>query len=135
MEKRERVLLIVLCLAAVGAGVYYGYNYFWGNYVEWGKEIEQNVQRIEEAQRKAAQIEQLVEEVKVTTRELKEARRQLPQEGEFYTLLSNLESQARDAGIPDARVWSARCRSRLNSKKSGSSRRSICSGGSKTWNG
>jgi len=104
VERRERILLIILSVAAVGAGFYYGYTFFWGNYVAWGEQIEQNVQRIQEAQRKAAQIEQLVEEVKVTTRELKEARRQLPREGEFYTLLAELESQARKSGIPDDKI-------------------------------
>lgn len=104
MEKRERLLLILLSIAVVGAGFYYGYTFFWGNYVAWGEQIEQNVQRIQEAQRKAAQIEQLVEEVKVTTRELKEARRQLPREGEFYSLLAKLESQARNSGIPDDKI-------------------------------
>lgn len=104
MEKRERFLLIILCIAAVGAGFYYGYTVFWRNYLVWGEQIQQNVQKIREAQRKAAQIQQLVEEVKVTTRELKEARRQLPREGEFYSLLAKLETEARNSGIPDEKI-------------------------------
>lgn len=104
MEKREKYLFILLCAAAVGAGFYYGYNYFWGNYQQWGQDIEVNVQRIREAQRQATQIEELVKKVEVTIRELKEVRRQLPQEGEFYTLLSKLENEARNAGIPDNKI-------------------------------
>lgn len=105
MEKREKILVGLLCVAAVGAGIYYGYSYFWGNYVSWGKQIDENVQRIKEAQREARQIEQLVEDVKTTRRELKKARRRLPEQGEFYTLLARLESLARDeAGIPSDNI-------------------------------
>lgn len=104
MEKREKILVGFLCVAAVGAGIWYGYTYFWGNYTDWGQQITENVQKIEEAQRKAAQIEQLVGDVKTTTKDLKYARRQLPEQGEFYTLLAKLEQEARDAGISDDKI-------------------------------
>jgi Tfp pilus assembly protein PilO len=104
MDRRERILVGLLAVAAVGAGIYYGYSYFWGNYVSWGQQIDENVQRIKEAQREASQIEQLVEDVINTRRELKKSRRRLPQQGEFYTLLAKLEQQARDAGIPDDKI-------------------------------
>jgi len=104
MERREKILLGFLVCAAVGAVFYYGYTFFWGNYVEWGETIQENVQKIQEAQRQASQIEQLVNEFRNTSRELKKARRMLPEQGEFYELLAKLEQQAQDAGIPDKKI-------------------------------
>ncbi|MFP4687117.1 MAG: type 4a pilus biogenesis protein PilO [bacterium] len=104
MEQREKVMLIVMAILAVGAGVYYIIMPRWEEYNNWEEEIETNVQKIREAQRRAAELEGLVEEVIKTKEDFKEARRRLPEGDDFLNLLSELERQARRAGIEDENI-------------------------------
>ncbi|MGM0380820.1 MAG: type 4a pilus biogenesis protein PilO [bacterium] len=104
MEQREKYMLIGLVVAAVGAGAYYFVIPMWNQYFSWADEIDENVQRIKEAQRQAGRLEDLKEEVTQTRREFVRARRRLPPEGEFFNLLAQLEDEARNSGIEDEQI-------------------------------
>ncbi|MFB6354959.1 MAG: type 4a pilus biogenesis protein PilO [bacterium] len=103
MEKREKYMLIGVGVLAVGLGLWYGYTYFWENYNNWHKKIQENVKRLREAQNTARRIDQLVKDVKKTSKKLKIALRKLPEQQEFFQLMSKLETEATNANIsPDS---------------------------------
>lgn len=104
MEERERNLLIVLAFAAVGAGFYYVVLPMYYEYGDLKSKIESNVEEIQSAQTQAAQLEGLVEDLKKTKKDLKKAKQKLPDKGKFRELMTALESQARQAGIPDRKI-------------------------------
>ena len=104
MEKREKYLLIFLIIAAIGAGFYYFVIPMWNEYFEWADDIEDNVQRIQEAQRQAGRLDDLRDDVTEIRRDFVRARRRLPAEGEFFELLTQLEEEARNSGIEDEQI-------------------------------
>ncbi len=104
MEQREKYMLIFMIIAAIGAGFYYFVIPMWNDYFEWADEIEDNVQRIQEAQRQAQRLDDLKAEVTEIRREFVRARRRLPAEGEFFDLLAQLEQEARNSGIEDEQI-------------------------------
>ncbi len=106
MEKREKILVGILLIIALGAGYFYLDLPFWENYLVWGQEIEENLQQIRVAQRRAAELDRLIEDYRQIQRELREAQRKLPEEGEFFELLASLEQEAERAGIPSRNIRS-----------------------------
>ncbi len=104
MEQREKVMVIVMAILAVGAAIYYVVMPRWEQYNNWEAEIETNVQKIIEAQRRAAELEGLVEDVIKTKKDFKIAQRRLPEGDDFLNLLSELESQARSSNIKDENI-------------------------------
>lgn len=97
-------MLILLAVAAVGVGYWYVIRTRWNQYNEWEGKIEENVKRVKEARRKARQLDSLIEEVREFRRKLKKAQRKLPEKGEFFDLLANLEQEATASGIPKGQI-------------------------------
>lgn len=104
MEERERNLLLLLGVAALGAGFYYVVLPMYYEYGNLKSKIESNVNEIQSAQTQAAQLQSLVKELEDTKRKLKKAKQKLPDRGKFRELMTALESQARQAGIPDRKI-------------------------------
>jgi Tfp pilus assembly protein PilO len=104
VQKREKYLLISF---AVLLGIVLVWYLVWPTYVRYTQleeEIRSNVQKIQSAQREAAQIEELVDNLVETKKELKVARQKLPDDGRFNQLMSTLEEQALQAGIPERNI-------------------------------
>lgn len=104
MQNREKYLLISF---AVLLGIVLVWYLVWPTYVRYtqlDQEIRNNVQQIQSAQRQAAQIESLVNNLVETKRSLKLARQKLPANGRFNQLMSTLEEQALQAGIPEQNI-------------------------------
>ncbi len=104
MEKREKIMVIFLGIAAAGVGFYYLVLPRWNSFVEWEGKIEKNVQRIKEARRKADRLDSLIEDVRNVRRKLKKAQRKLPEQGEFFDLLATLEQKAGASEIPKKKI-------------------------------
>ncbi|GEM_PF-7085808 len=104
MEQREKVMLIGLIIAALVVGYYYVIGPGWEEYVERGEEIEQNVERIREAQARARGLEELIEEFEEIQKQLLEAQRRLPEGGEFLELIVALEREAEASGISSGNI-------------------------------
>ena len=104
MEQREKVMLIGLVIASLVVGYYYVIGPAWEEYVERGEEIEQNVERIREAQARARGLEELIDEYEEIQKQLLEAERRLPEGGEFLELIVELENEAEAAGISSENI-------------------------------
>lgn len=104
MQQREKYLLISFVVLLVVVSLWY---VVWPTYVRYtalDRKIRNHVRKIQSAQQEAAQIEQLVDDLVKTKRELKLARLKLPEEGRFNQLMSTLEEQALEAGIPEQNI-------------------------------
>jgi Tfp pilus assembly protein PilO len=99
LEQRERRMLIGAAVLGVIAALWYWVLPMYYRYGSLRQEIQNNVEKVRSAQTQAAQLKQLVNQLKTTKRELKLAKQKLPQQGRFNQLMSALEKHARNAGI------------------------------------
>jgi Tfp pilus assembly protein PilO len=104
MQQREKYLLISFGVLLVLVSLWYVVWPTYVRYTELDQKIRNHVRKIQSAQREAAQIGQLVDDLVETKRELKLARLKLPEEGRFNQLMSTLEEQALEAGIPEQNI-------------------------------
>lgn len=104
MEERERNLVMILGVSLALAFAWYWVIPTYNRYVKLEDKIESNVKQVRSAQRKASQLEQLVDKLKGTKKELKAAKQKLPEKGRFNELMSTLEQQARASGIDQRKI-------------------------------
>jgi Tfp pilus assembly protein PilO len=104
LDQRERYLLGGLTIVFLVAGIWYWILPMYYRYGELKTKITKNVKEIREAQRQSVQLEELVNELKTTKRELKKAKQKLPEKGRFNQLMSTLEQHARNSGIADRKI-------------------------------
>lgn len=104
MEDRERNLLILLGILGAGIGIWYYLLPMYNHYVSLEDKIKSNVEDIRDAQRKASRLKSLLSNLEDTKRKLKAAKQKLPEKGRFNELMSQLEEQAREAGIQDRQI-------------------------------
>lgn len=104
MNNRERNLLILLGVIVVGAGLWYFGLPLWNHYVSLDEKVASNVRKIRQAQQKVLGIEGLVEDLREIRGRLRRVRQQLPEQGEFYSLMARLEEEARQVGISEDKI-------------------------------
>lgn len=104
MEQRERVLLGALAVVGLGILAWYVLLPTWNSYQSWDEEIQQNVEEIRRAHAAGQDLEGLYEQQRELERELRRLQRQLPQRGEFFELMRQLESEAEEAGIEEEKI-------------------------------
>ncbi len=104
MQKREKYLLISFTVFLTVVLVWY---LVWPTYVRYKQleqEIRSHVEKIQFGQREAAQMDEDVDTLMKTKKNLKVARQKLPEDGRFNQLMSTLEEQALKAGVPEQNI-------------------------------
>lgn len=104
MTDRERTLLILLVVVAVGIFGRYLLLPAWQEYRAVGERVRANVERIRRARRRISRLGSLTAETRRIEARLQRLRKRFPSRGEFHALMARLEEQARAAGIAGDRI-------------------------------
>lgn len=104
MTGRERTLLILLVVVAVGVFGRYLLVPAWREYRALGERVRANVERIRRARRQVSRLGSLTAETRRIRARLERLRKRFPSRGEFHALMARLEEEARAAGIAGDRI-------------------------------
>lgn len=104
MTDRERTLLVLLVVVAVGVLGRYLVVPAWREYRAMEERVRSNVERIRRARRRTSRLGPLTTETRRLRARLERLRQRFPSRGEFHPLMARLEEQARAAGIAGDRI-------------------------------